>query len=172
MPPWPPVEGPPWPALGPPDPGPPSPPVAVPPAPPVARESAVAAVPDLAGLYETIGLPVNLQGLAINDLTGIRHMTGDGARLTVSGALVNLRDDDQLVPGLVVELRDSAHRSIRAIQIAPPVARLAGLDSAAFQVVIDDLPKNAIGVAVRFSARGQVRVPVTGPVAAIKPPQV
>ena len=136
------------------------------------RESAVAAVPDLAGLYETIGLPVNLQGLAINNLTGIRHMTGDGAKLTVSGALVNLRDGDQLVPGLVVELRDSAHRSIRAIQIAPPVARLAGLDSTAFQVVIDDVPKNAIDVAVRFSASGQVRGPVARPVAMVKPPQV
>ena len=136
------------------------------------RENAVAAVPDLAGLYETIGLPVNLQGLAINDLTGIRHMTGEGARLTVSGALVNLRDGDQPVPGLVVELRDSAHRPIRSLAMAPPVARLAGQDSAAFRFVIDDLPKTAIGVAVRFATPGQVRGPVTGPVAVIKPPQV
>jgi len=124
------------------------------------RESAVAAVPDLAGLYETIGLPVNLQGLAINDLTGKRHMTGEGARLTVSGALVNLRHNDQPVPGLVVELRDAAHRPIRAIQIAPPVALLAGLDSKAFRVVIDDVPKNAVGVAVRFAPSGQLRGPV------------
>ena len=126
------------------------------------RESAVAAVPDLAGLYDTIGLPVNLRGLAINDLTGIRHMTGEGARLTVSAALVNLKDSDQSVPGLVVELRDSAHRPIRAIAIAPPVARLAGLDSKAFQVVIDDLPKTAVGVAVRFAPSGQLSGPARG----------
>ena len=121
------------------------------------RESAVAAVPDLAGLYETIGLPVNLQGLAINNLTGKRHMTGEGAQLTVSGVLANLRDSDQPVPGLVVELRDTAHSPIRAIQIAPPVALLAGLDSKAFQFVIDDVPKTAVGVAVRFSPSGQLR---------------
>ena len=124
------------------------------------RESAVAAVPDLAGLYETIGLPVNLQGLAINDLAGKRDMTGEGARLTVSGALVNLRHSDQPVPGLVVELRDAAHRPVRTIAMAPPVALLAGLDSTAFQVVIDDVPKTAIGVAVRFSPSGQFRGPV------------
>lgn len=142
------------------------------------RENAVAAVPDLAGLYEAIGLPVNLQGLAISDLTGRRHMTGDSARLTVSGVLVNLKEDDQPVPGLIVELRDSAHHPIRAIAIAPPVARLAGLDSKAFQVVIDDVPKTAIDVAVRFAPPGQlaasvVRGPaIRGPVAAAQPPEM
>ena len=144
------------------------------------RESAVAAVPDLAGLYETIGLPVNLQGLAINDLAGKREMTGEGARLTVSGALVNLKDSDQPVPGLVVELRDAAHSPIRAIAIAPPVAHLAGLDSKAFRFVIDDVPKTAVGVAVRFAASGPLTGPArrslkgsgTGPIAVVKPPQV
>jgi hypothetical protein len=143
------------------------------------RESAVAAVPDLAGLYETIGLPVNLQGLAINDLAGKRHMTGEGARLTVSGALVNLRDSDQPVPGLVVELRDAAHSPVRAIAIAPPVAHLAGLDSKAFQVVIDDVPKTAVVVAVRFAGSGQLGEPANrslngsgaGPVAVVQPPE-
>lgn len=136
------------------------------------RESAVAAVPDLAGLYETIGLPVNLQGLAIDDLTGERQMTGEGARLTVSGRLVNLKDSEQPVPGLVVELRDSAHSPIRSIAIAPPVAHLAGLGSEAFRVVIDDVPKTAVGVAVRFVPSGQLGGSVTGPVAAAQPPEV
>jgi hypothetical protein len=140
------------------------------------RESAVAAVPDLAGLYEAIGLPVNLQGLAINDLAGDRHMTGEGARLTVSGALVNLRDSGQSVPDLVVELRDAAHSPVRAIAMAPPVAFLAGLDSKAFQVVIDDVPKNAVGVAVRFATSGQLRGLVresgASPVAMAKSPKV
>jgi len=100
-------------------------------------------------------------------------MTGEGARLTVSAALVNLKDSDQSVPGLVVELRDSAHRPIRAIAIAPPVARLAGLDSKAFQVVIDDLPKTAVGVAVRFAPSGQLSGPATrAPVAVAQPPEM
>jgi hypothetical protein len=136
------------------------------------RESAVAAVPDLAGLYDTIGLPVNLRGLAISGLTGRRHMTGEGARLTVSGALVNLKDDDQPVPGLILELRDSAHSPIRAIAIAPPVAQLAGLDSKAFRLVIDDVPKTAVGIAVRFAPSGQTRGSAAGPVAVVEPPQV
>ena len=135
------------------------------------RENAVAAVPDLAGLYETIGLPVNLQGLAINDLTGKREMTGEGARLTVSGALVNLKETDQLVPGLVVELRDAAHRPIRAIAIAPPVAQLAGLDSKALQVVIDDVPKTATGIAVRFTPSGPLKGSISGPAAVARPPE-
>ncbi len=115
------------------------------------RESAVAAVPDLAGLYDTIGLPVNLRGLAINELAGKRQMSGDGARLTVSGALVNLRDSDQPVPGLIVELRDSAHSPIRTLAMAPPVAQLAAREDATFEVVIDDVPKSAVGVAVRLA---------------------
>jgi len=143
------------------------------------RESAVAAVPDLAGLYETIGLPVNLQGLAITALTGKREMTGDGARLTVSGALVNLKDTEQPVPDLLVELRDGAHHPIRALAMAPPVALLAGLDSQPFQVVIADVPKTAIGVAVRFATSGQLRGAVrenqrktgAGPTAMAKPPR-
>ncbi len=116
------------------------------------RENAVAAIPDLAGLYEVIGLPVNLRGLAIDGLTGKRIVGGEGARLSVSGVLVNLKEHDQQVPGLVVEFRDSAHSPVRTIEIAPPVAQLAGLDSKAFAVVIDDVPKTAVGVAVRFAA--------------------
>ena len=71
-----------------------------------------------------------------------------------------------------MELRDSAHSPIRAIAIAPPVAFLAGLDSKAFQVVIDDVPKNAVGVAVRFAPSDQIRGSATGPVAVVKPPEV
>ncbi len=137
------------------------------------RESAVAAVPDLAGLYETIGLPVNLRGLAINDLAGKREMTGEGARLTVSGALVNLKDGSQPVPGLIVELRDSARTPIRTIAMAPPVALLAGLEGKPFRFVIDDVPKTAVGVAVRFAPSDPSRGPVAGePVASARPPQM
>jgi len=134
------------------------------------RESAVAAVPDLAGLYETIGLPVNLRGLAIDGLASWRQMTGEGARLTVAGALVNLKAAEQAVPGLIVELRDSAHNPVRTLAMAAPVAQLAALDTAPFQLVIDDVPKTAIGVAVRFAPSGQAGGPgPSGPAAAIQP---
>ncbi len=136
------------------------------------RENAVTAIPDLAGLYAAIGLPVNLQGLAINDLTAIRFRSGDGAGLNVAGVVVNLKENDQPVPGLVVELRDSAHGPIRAIAIAPPVAHLAGLDAKAFRIVIEDVPKTAVGVAVRFANSGRLRGSVSGPVAIVKPPEV
>ncbi len=139
------------------------------------RESAVAAVPDLAGLYERIGLPVNLQGLAIDGLAGERRMTGEGARLTVSGSLVNLKDSEQPVPGLVVELRDSALQAVRSVAIAPPVTHLAGQESAPFRLVIDDVPKTAIDVAVRFAVSGRPGYEATGVGAALaageRPPQ-
>jgi len=132
------------------------------------RENAVAAIPDLAGFYEVIGLPVNLQGIAIDDLTAIR----DGAQLIVAGVVANLKGSDLPVPGLVVELRDSAQHPIRAIAIAPPVAHLAALEAKAFRIVIEDVPKTAIGVAVRFANSSPLRGSVSGPVAVDKPPEV
>jgi hypothetical protein len=48
------------------------------------------------------------------------------------------------------------------------VARLAGLDSTPFQAVIDDLPKNAVAIAVRFAVPGGSRRPV----AMAKPPRL
>ena len=135
------------------------------------RENAVAAIPDLAGFYEVIGLPVNLQGLAIDDLTAIRRKSGGGAGLIVAGVVVNLKVSNQPVPGLIVELRDSAQHPIRAIAIAPPVAHLAGLDAKAFRIVIDDVPKTAVGVAVRFAPSDRLRGSVSGPAAVVKPPK-
>ncbi len=136
------------------------------------RENAVAAIPDLAGFYEVIGLPVNLQGIAIDDLTAIRRGSGEGAQLIVAGVVANLKDSDLPVPGLVVELRDSAQHPIRAVAIAPPVAHLAALEAKAFRIVIEDVPKTAIGVAVRFANSSPLRGSVSGPVAVDKPPEV
>ena len=54
------------------------------------RQAAVAAIPDLAGLYAAVGLPVNLDGLAIEDVEAERAPTFAGFKLKVRATIRNI----------------------------------------------------------------------------------
>ena len=70
-----------------------------------ARESIVAAAPIAAGAYAAIGLPVNLRGLAIEDVRARVGDSGDKKILMVEGAIVNLREAETAAPDLRIALR-------------------------------------------------------------------
>lgn len=114
------------------------------------RHAAVAAVPDLAGLYAAIGLPVNLKGLAVEDVAVTRSPAGSTARLSLQGAIRNVSDVEQAVPALTASLRDSADRQIALRGFAAPVQRLAPGATSPFAVAIEEGPRQASQVVVRF----------------------
>lgn len=115
-----------------------------------AREQAVAAVPDLAGLYAAIGLPVNVRHLDIVQTAAWRKVTPAGTILVVSGEIVNGTSDPRPVPavriGVGAETRD----------FSPPVSFLEAGASTAFQYQIPVRSPVAGDVTVRFAGAGRL----------------
>ena len=79
------------------------------------RDAAVTALPDLAGLYAAIGLPVNLDGFAIAAVEAERRGTGVAATLVVRGRIENVSGVARPVPPLVVGFqRRRRHAELRS----------------------------------------------------------
>lgn len=114
------------------------------------RAVAVSAVPDLAGLYAAIGLPVNLRGLTIEDVAAERSAPGPGVQLTVRGTIRNLTAADQAVPPLTVTLGDSAGAPLSVRGFEPPSTLLPANQSAPFILELVEAPGQAAKVVVRF----------------------
>jgi hypothetical protein len=114
------------------------------------REAAVGLVPDLAGLYAWVGLPVNLDGLVIEGMAAERSSMGENARLTVRGAIRNISAGDQPVPALTLSFRDSAGAPAGWRDFDPPARSIASGRAEPFLLAIDDAPRQAADILIRF----------------------
>lgn len=121
------------------------------------RTAAVAAVPDLAGLYAALGLPVNLDGLAFEDVAARRAApaTAEAAPLTVAGTIRNVGGAPRDVPPLTVTLADESGRFLRRQIVAPPVEAVPEGGSAGFQFTIEAAPAQTHEVVLRFARDGR-----------------
>jgi len=120
-----------------------------------AREAAVAALPDLAGLYRAIGLPVNLDGFAIEAVDAERTPTFGGSKLTVRATIHNLGERAAEIPPLAVMLYSNALVPASALGFDPPAGLISPGGSAHVVLMVDAAPKEAAEVVVRFRQRGE-----------------
>ncbi|TXM73945.1 hypothetical protein FV222_19745 [Methylobacterium sp. WL103] len=119
----------------------------------LARVQVVQALPQAAGLFARIGLPVNLRGIEIRDATALRNQAG-GERpgeLVVEGDLVGTARNGMPVPPISVLVRDAAERVVKTYTIAPPRSRLAQGETARFAARFPDPPEQGRGIEVRFA---------------------
>ncbi len=133
------------------------------------REAAVATLPDLAGLYGALGLAVNLDGLAIEDVTAERTSTADGDRLVVQGSIRNVGSGERTVPPLVATVHDSAMIAAGSHFFDSPARKIPGDEAVAFLLEIDSPPQKAAEVVVRFRRRGEMALTAAGEWAASGP---
>ena len=86
-----------------------------------ARQAAVAALPDLAGLYAAVGLPVNLDGLAIEAIGAERTPTFAGFKLKVHATVRNIGKSEEAIPPLAAYSSTAirSHRRARMALILP-----------------------------------------------------
>ncbi|GJE60219.1 hypothetical protein MPOCJGCO_2330 [Methylobacterium trifolii] len=119
----------------------------------LARAGVVRAMPQTAGLYARIGLPVNLRGIEIRDVVAFRNPAEDGrtAELVVEGDLVGVAKGDAPVPPLAVAVRDGVDRTLRTLAIPAPRAVLASGETARFRTVFPDPPAQGRSLEVRFA---------------------
>ena len=109
-------------------------------------------LPRTAEVYASIGLPVNLRGLAFEHVTARYEEAGKGRFLTVEGLLRNVTSEERDVPRLRVVLSDrvgkpvyswTASSGIKALppgEAAPFRARLAAPPEEAQKVTVDLAP--------------------------------
>jgi predicted Zn finger-like uncharacterized protein len=119
-----------------------------------ARERVVAALPATAGLYSAIGLPVNLSGLAIADVSAHLGEGADKTLLSVEGSLVNLRPRETSAPDLRIALRGADGRELYVWTTRPPKDRLAAGERAHFVARLAAPPPGVVDALVKFVAPG------------------
>jgi predicted Zn finger-like uncharacterized protein len=117
------------------------------------RTDVVRLLPQTASLYAAIGMPVNLRGLGLDDLSTATEMHEGVPILVVRGKIVNVTGAITEVPRLKLVVRDAAKREIYSWTVAPSAARLLPYQSADFASRLASPPAGSKDVMVRFLNR-------------------
>jgi predicted Zn finger-like uncharacterized protein len=116
-----------------------------------ARVQIVARYPAMAGVYEMVGLPVNVVGLDFTDVKTQRSVRNGQEVLAVSAQILGLNDTPTPVPAVVITLLDSHGDSIYAWSIAPSVPDLMAGERATFDTQLAMPPGDAQRVRMSFA---------------------
>jgi hypothetical protein len=114
------------------------------------RKDIVRRVPQLASLYASIGLPVNLRGLAFIDLK-VGTETHDGVLvLVVEGVIASTVSGPVEVPRLRFALRNAAGAEVYSWTALPTQSVLPPFETLPFRGRLASPPRDAHDVQVRF----------------------
>ena len=117
-----------------------------------ARQAIVAAAPPAAGAYAAIGLPVNLKGLAIEDVHARLEESGGTTTLIVEGAVANLREKQTRAPPLRIALRGADARELYVWTTRAPKDALEPRERVPFAARLAAPPAGAKDALVKFLA--------------------
>lgn len=119
------------------------------------RNELVKKSPDLASLFQTIGLDINLRGLEFRDIRTFRDVAEGKPALVIEGSIHNIKSETVPVPAVRLSLRDVEHQEIYAWTIEPKVKSLDALDETRFRTILTDFPTGVDDIQVRFVDRTQ-----------------
>jgi predicted Zn finger-like uncharacterized protein len=117
------------------------------------RVPVVAAFPNLASLYQMLGLPVNLRGLVFERVQTLREVDNGQAVLVVEGQLNNPTTQDRPVPAIRFALRGDDKQEIYAWSIDPKVTSLTPGANMRFRSRLASPPDQAADLQVRMIER-------------------
>lgn len=117
------------------------------------RVGIVRAMPQTAGLFAGIGLPVNLRGIDIRDIAAFQVPAegGNPARLEVEGDIVGVARERVPVPPIEVEVRDAAGQPLYRWSVPGPRAALEPSERARFKASLSAPPEKGRQIEVRFA---------------------
>jgi predicted Zn finger-like uncharacterized protein len=115
----------------------------------LAPKAVVSALPGATRLYAILGRPVNLRGLAVQDVHYAWTDVGGGLVLKVEGNIVNLTSGNVDVPPVVIALEDASGKQIS--EFTTKVAPLAAGARTPFTVQIPSPPDTVRSLKVRFA---------------------
>ena len=114
------------------------------------RQNIVRLLPQTAAVYAAVGLPVNLRGLAFDNIRLSRAEQEGVDVLMVEGTIVNVASRPVEVPQLRLALHNGAKREVYAWTTAPGRSILAPGDALPFKSRLASPPADAREVQVRF----------------------
>jgi predicted Zn finger-like uncharacterized protein len=117
------------------------------------RSTAVAAMPQLASLYERIGLPVNLRGLTFENLKTIQENSDSGVVLLVEGTIVNVAKSSLEVPRLRLAVRNGSGDEVYEWTALASRSILGRGERLPFKTRLASPPSDGREVVVRFFNR-------------------
>jgi hypothetical protein len=122
------------------------------------RASIVRAAPALAAVYEAVGLPVNLAGLALRGVRARIVRDGDRRVLVTEGEIVNIRRTENRVPTLTLSVRGANGLQRYAWSAPAPKTQLAPGETVTFRARLAAPPEEGEEVVVRFGRPARVAV--------------
>ena len=125
-----------------------------------ARAAIVRAVPHTARIFAAIGLPVNLRGLALDNVRTNIFDSGDRKVLIVEGAIANLRDQATETPNMRIALRGPNKQELYVWTAPAPKTLLGPNEQVAFRTRLAAPPEGVSDVLVRFAAAGDKLFPM------------
>jgi predicted Zn finger-like uncharacterized protein len=118
-----------------------------------ARQQVVRVLPQTASLYAAIGLPVNLRGLAFENIKIDREIEDGVPMLIVEGEIVGTTGRHTEVPRLRFAVTDGTGKEIYAWTARPSRTLLPPGETLPFRSRLASPPAEASGVSVRFFNR-------------------
>jgi predicted Zn finger-like uncharacterized protein len=116
------------------------------------REGVVRAMPQFAGLYEKIGLPVNIRGLAFSAIESELVQDAQGRFLVVEGDVTNITRAVVKVPPITVMVRSPDGQVLYRWTTEPPRPTLEPAELVHFRARLASPPENGRSIQVRFGA--------------------
>ncbi len=131
------------------------------------RVQLVERYPDLAGLYEAVGLGVNVVGLDFSSLESIRTLAGGNDVLLVSAQIVGLTKTPVNVPPVVVSLLGEDGRAVYEWSVTPRVRNLMAGERATFDTRLSLPPSEAKRVRLSFAGGNSAPAERNAPAGAV-----
>ncbi|ODT71024.1 MAG: hypothetical protein ABS75_09830 [Pelagibacterium sp. SCN 63-23] len=119
-----------------------------------ARVSIVERYPDLAGLYEAVGLGVNVVGLDFTNLETLKTFSSGNDVLMVSAQIVGRNLVPIRVPPVVISLLDDEGQAVYEWSVMPRVSDLMVGERATFDTRLSLPPSEAVRVRLSFAGMG------------------
>jgi predicted Zn finger-like uncharacterized protein len=117
------------------------------------RGHVVRLLPQTASLYGAVGLPVNLRGLAFQNIKTTREMQDGVGVLVVEGSIVNVAGKAVEVPRLRLAARNDSKNEIYTWTTLPTRSVLGPTEELAFRSRLASPPEDARDVIIRFFNR-------------------
>ncbi|SEQ28891.1 MJ0042 family finger-like domain-containing protein [Devosia sp. YR412] len=126
------------------------------------RVQVVEKFPAMAGVYEAVGLGVNVVGLDFSNVTTLQSLRDGKEVLSVSAQIVGLQPDPVVVPAVVVTLLDSHGQGVYEWSVTPAVRDLMAGERATFDTQLTLPPGEASSVRLSFAGGHSIPIVAGG----------
>ncbi|WP_439496217.1 DUF3426 domain-containing protein [Bosea sp. (in: a-proteobacteria)] len=116
------------------------------------RDMAVRGAPQLAAVFEKLGLPVNVRGLSLTGIESGVVQDAQGRFLVVEGDVTNISRSKTRMPPIEVAVRDASGQTLYTWATEPPRESLEPAELVRFRARLAAPPEAGQTVLVRFTS--------------------